>query len=429
VKTVDRSKTGNWQVHVGGRPSRAGGAVRTPAQTRNRRRSPAKIDLVARVYVAVVCAAGLAVIAGAIAGSAGTEPLVLAALLALSLVASLAKVQIAVPGSGATLTACHIIDLLALLMCGADAAILVTAWSGWTQCIFRSRRPTPLHQTAFSVAALAISMSAAGLIYGALGGESVHWSSLPLKPFAAAGTVFFLFNSGLVAAAVSSTVGHTFRTVWFEFFLSVWPSYVIGGGLSAVLAIGIKEKDYWLVPLLAGSLAVLHRNYLAYQARMTDGVTDPLTGLPNKRFAMEYIGRELARVRRSRDPLVVALFDMDGFKLINDVNGHAAGDRALRQVANCLAQSVRESDLCARYGGDEFLIVLPDCGRADGQRRVEEIQAAVKALGRNLPTGAGLSISAGLAAFPEDGTNFEELFSAADTRMYSRKFERLTRIG
>jgi hypothetical protein len=80
-------------------------------------------------------------------------------------VASLAKVEIGVLGSGATLTACHIADLIALVICGPEAAVIVSAWSAWTQCTFRSKAPNPLHQTLFSVAALALSMGLAGLVY------------------------------------------------------------------------------------------------------------------------------------------------------------------------------------------------------------------------------------------------------------------------
>jgi hypothetical protein len=110
--------------------------------------------------------------------------------------------------------------------------------------------------------------------------------------------MFFVANSGLIAGAVALTVGDAFLGVWFDFFLSVWPSYLLGAGLSAVVARGIQIQDYWLVPLLAASLAVLHRNYQACLARMNDGITDELTGLPNKRFAVDYAERELARVRR-----------------------------------------------------------------------------------------------------------------------------------
>ena len=251
-----------------------------PCEVTPRRRTDARSSpLASRLYIAAVIAGGAAVLIAAL--EQGTsQPLALAALLAVSLLASLAKVEIAVLGSGATLTACHITDLLALLICGADAAVLVSAWSAWTQCTFRSKTRNPLHQTLFSVGALAISMGAAAFVYVLLGGPA-NGSSLAVKPFAAAATVFFLLNSGLVAGAVALTVGDSFRSVWFDFFLSVWPSYLIGAGLSAVIAHGIQAQDYWLVPLLAASLAVLHRNYQACLARMNDGITDELTGLPN----------------------------------------------------------------------------------------------------------------------------------------------------
>jgi diguanylate cyclase (GGDEF)-like protein len=382
-----------------------------------------------RLYVAGVCALGLAIVVAALSASAPAQPATLAALLAISLAASLAKIEIAIFGSAATLTACHIIDLLALLTCGADAAVLVASWGAWTQCTFRNREPNPLHQTLFSVAALAISMAAAGAIYGSLGEPSTTWSLLQLKSFAAAATTFFMLNTGLVAGAVALSARNSFARIWFDFFLSVCPSYLIGAAIAAVLAAGIQDRDYWLVPLLVGALAVLHRNYQTCLARMNDAVTDPLTSLPNKRFAVDFVTRELARVQRTRGRLSVALLDLDGFKRINDVDGHSAGDRALRTVGDCLTRALRASDLCARYGGDEFLLVMPDCGAADALRRVEEMQAEVASAARDGQFGGDLSVSAGIAVFPDDGVQFDALFANADARMYRSKFARVTRVS
>jgi diguanylate cyclase (GGDEF)-like protein len=139
-----------------------------------------------------------------------------------------------------------------------------------------------------------------------------------------------------------------------------------------------------------------------------------------------HLERELARAERLETQVALIVMDVDGFKAINDTHGHHAGDHALRRVAEALQAALRPYDLCVRYAGDEFIIVLADCSResADAkrvelQKAVEEVELEVRA-GRTIRLGA----SAGVSVFPDDGATYEVLLAQADQRMYRDKAAR-----
>jgi diguanylate cyclase (GGDEF)-like protein len=380
---------------------------------------------VAIVYVAGVSVAGIVVVAQAVPGVGGSHPILIALLLCLSLVASMTKITIPVPGSDASLTVCHVVDFTTLLVCGPAAAVIVASWSAWTQCTFRTTAKNPLHQVVFSVASLSLTMRAAGWVYEWLGGEAGSWSAMPpFEPFLAAGTVVFLVNTVLVASAVALSTRRSIPLVWFESFLSSWPSYIIGAGVAAGIAIVLERGAYWLLPLLAGPLVLLHRNFVAYLEKVQHSVTDPLTGLPNQRYMVEHLEREILAARRTGKSLAVIFIDLDGLKTLNDRGGHATGDAALTRVADRLKGTIRSHDMCARCGGDEFVVVLADCGLSEADERREELQSVVRSIVVDLEPGLrmSLSISAGAAVFPDDGGTQEQLLAVADSRMYQAKF-------
>ncbi len=171
--------------------------------------------------------------------------------------------------------------------------------------------------------------------------------------------------------------------------------------------------------------AVLH-NAIVFEQTQEDSLTDPLTGLPNRRSMFVHLSRELARAERLKAQVALIVMDVDGFKTINDSYGHHVGDRALREVSVALQDGLRPYDLCVRYAGDEFIVVLTDCAReaaelkrAELQERVAQIDVEVRP-GKRLP----LAVSAGAAVFPHDGTTYEALLAEADHRMYRDKAAR-----
>ena len=152
-------------------------------------------------------------------------------------------------------------------------------------------------------------------------------------------------------------------------------------------------------------------------------VRDPLTGLFNRRYMEETFEREIQRALRKQLPLSVIMTDIDGFKAINDNVGHVLGDIALVRVAAFLAKSIRASDVACRYGGDEFCLILPDCSPEEGIRRANALRTEVEKLKFD-PKEMGIeqiTMSFGVAAFPDDGLTREALLTAADSALYSAK--------
>jgi len=146
-------------------------------------------------------------------------------------------------------------------------------------------------------------------------------------------------------------------------------------------------------------------------------VLDSLTGLHNRRYSLQRLKDEIARVQRHSLPLAVILFDLDDFKQVNDTYGHEAGDTVLRSFAERLSKATRGSDLAARYGGDEFLTVLPDCKAEELQHvlnRLHDVQARIS--GQTLK----VAYSAGWANYVP-GESAEDLLRRADEDLYANK--------
>lgn len=149
---------------------------------------------------------------------------------------------------------------------------------------------------------------------------------------------------------------------------------------------------------------------------------DPLTGLFNRRYLDEAIARELARAVRYKQPIGIVMCDLDHFKRINDTHGHLAGDEVLRVFAELLKEHARGSDIVCRFGGEEFVMFLPDMPPAAAYQRAEQLRTELAA--KRITLGAAViqvTASFGVAAFPENGKTVDSLISAVDTAMYQAK--------
>jgi two-component system cell cycle response regulator len=192
--------------------------------------------------------------------------------------------------------------------------------------------------------------------------------------------------------------------------------------------------DYLTKPLRANELrarlytgkrilAVQRELLAAQEALRIQAVRDPLTGLFNRRYMHESLEQELHRAARAQLPLGIIMVDLDHFKVFNDTAGHLAGDILLKDLGSFLQAHTRREDVVCRYGGEEFVVILPGAPPGVTERRAELIRSAVKEaeLQRHSRSGVAVTLSAGVATFPEHGSSAMELLSAADRALYRAK--------
>jgi diguanylate cyclase (GGDEF)-like protein len=179
-----------------------------------------------------------------------------------------------------------------------------------------------------------------------------------------------------------------------------------------VLAAVLIDSLFRRVRRMAAESAAIARERAELMATLAEVArTDDLTGLANRRAWDEALDRELARARREETPLSIGILDLDRFKDYNDVHGHQAGDRLLKQLAAAWRQDLRVTDVIARYGGEEFALALPGCDLMDATALIERLRAS---------TPAEQTVSAGLAVW--DGQeSAESLFGRADRALYAAK--------
>ncbi len=180
-----------------------------------------------------------------------------------------------------------------------------------------------------------------------------------------------------------------------------------------------SQQDVRTLQTLADQLAIALHNARAYQGALDQAITDGLTGLKTHRYFMEALEREWRRSTRAGRPFSLILMDLDGFKQVNDRMGHLEGDKVLGTVAALLDARSRQSNVVARYGGDEFAILMPETSTEQAGILAERLRATLEA--DDFLRAHEVTASFGIATFPDHGPTQEEILRVADCGMYLAK--------
>jgi diguanylate cyclase (GGDEF)-like protein/PAS domain S-box-containing protein len=186
---------------------------------------------------------------------------------------------------------------------------------------------------------------------------------------------------------------------------------------------GFRDSHQRLAVSVASQIALLLASLQLRETLREQSIRDPLTRLFNRRFLEESLERELELASRKRQSVAVLFLDLDHFKRFNDTFGHDAGDKVLQSLADLFRTFFRATDICCRYGGEEFAIILPESSAQDAVKRADALRSEVRSLRLKYKkqTLGQLTLSAGVAAFPEHGSTSGELLKTADKCLYESK--------
>lgn len=204
-----------------------------------------------------------------------------------------------------------------------------------------------------------------------------------------------------------------------------FPMTVAGGTPVGVLGIrnapALSSEDRKALGAAAALTAIAVRNVQLLLASREHSMRDGLTGWFNRAYALEAIEVELRRAKRGRSPVSIVMFDVDHFKLVNDQEGHLAGDALLAGVSRHLAQALRSTDIKCRYGGDEFLIILPDTPTLGAQQVAECLRKEIATLDAASNRAVAITASLGVATAAPGEWNPTTLVAQADAALYEAK--------
>jgi diguanylate cyclase (GGDEF)-like protein len=185
----------------------------------------------------------------------------------------------------------------------------------------------------------------------------------------------------------------------------------------------VRDLRQRLAVSIASHVALSLASLQLRETLREQSIRDPLTRLFNRRFLEESLQRELQIASRKKQSIAILFLDLDHFKKFNDTFGHDAGDLVLQSLADLFRSFFRTTDICCRYGGEEFAIILPESTSQDAGTRADALRSEVKNLRlqyKKEPLGM-LTVSVGVAAFPEHGSRSEELLKLADQCLYESK--------
>lgn len=192
----------------------------------------------------------------------------------------------------------------------------------------------------------------------------------------------------------------------------------------------LSDEKQSLTIAVAEHIAIAIANLKLRETLKSQSIRDPLTGLFNRRYMEESMERERVRAERVSQNLSVLMLDVDQFKLFNDTFGHSAGDEVLKELGQYLKGTLQNSDIACRYGGEEFMLLLPDTSPEDAAARADQMREEIRRLPmqyQDRPI-SSITISIGVASFPQDGNTMKAVLKAAESALYKAKQEGRDRV-